>query len=465
MRRLASRLNVGAVFVLTLLALGAALFAYATSTVSPEEALTARTDRDVSTLTTDSCTIVPEKELFITDLSVVNDCWRTSSTTYGCTAPTGTPADRGAWTVGHLMEGIFGTTDPAILSDRTLSWLRQWENQQTVNGEIVPARSAITGKVIDPWLAASAIPNQLDMAKAPFRLLAIVARLDLRQNSSYSEGISAGEARFIFNVLNQNGAKTQFNVIFEYELEADDCADVLAWANDWHALGSIPFGDSYNAALQALTSRFTDINASPGKVNGSAIKQVRSNEIFLAPEWELREFRLREGGTTVPTPLVERPVKQTPRLSLNNSQTLADYINANEALIKKDAHVVPIDFQQQPFLGGRASNPFPRVEWDGPGAACSSVAPKARHHLALNTCQGCHGPEVGLGEFEFVQVNPRKTNEAATLSAFLTGTSTTDRCGLAHTFGDIKRRRKDLCRLLSSTCTELEAEPVVTFVH
>ena len=43
-------------------------------------------------------------------------------------------------------------------------------------------------------------------------------------------------------------------------------ADVLGWANAWHALSTYPFpSEEYNAALQAVTSRFAGRNAAPGR--------------------------------------------------------------------------------------------------------------------------------------------------------------------------------------------------------
>ncbi|MGK3963804.1 hypothetical protein WMF38_06455 [Sorangium sp. So ce118] len=69
--------------------------------------------------------------------------------------------------------------------------------------------------------------------------------------------------------------------------------DMLDWANAWHALGSLPFpSEDYNAALQAITTRFAGRNAAPGRPNGSSLGQLRTNDIALASPWELREFTL-----------------------------------------------------------------------------------------------------------------------------------------------------------------------------
>ena len=118
------------------------------------------------------------------------------------------------------------------------------------------------------------------MTKAPFRLLAIVARLDLRQNAPF--GGAGGEGRFVFNLLDAAGNPTQYLLILEYGLDAADCNAVLNWANIWHTLGTHPFGPNYNAALQTVTDRFTTINSSPAKPNGSALNQARTDDFFLA---------------------------------------------------------------------------------------------------------------------------------------------------------------------------------------
>jgi hypothetical protein len=439
-----------------------------------------------------ACTVDPDRELFITDLSVVEDCVRTTWTGI-CPVPV-PPATRGAWTFGKLIQGVAGTTDPAKLNAFVRRWLDHWSHLVTVNSDDVPARTNLESLVIDPWETASG-STTLDMTKAPFRLLSIVFRFDLRDASGgYGGANTAGEGRFVFGILNGSGNPTQFTVIFEYGLDASECADIQAWADAAHGLGSLPFGDDYNAALQSITDQFTTIGASPGKLNGSAINQVRTNELALGVfPWELREFQLREVqlvqepiepvelstttvGTTptlgdraaAPPPtatridLVQVTVAQTPDEDLQGQQIIADYINTNEADILANQHVVPLSFQSTPFRGGAAPNPL-NLGWDGPGSACSSINDdEARFNFSLNTCSGCHGSDTGTG---FLHVFPRTLGNESGLSAFLTGGSATDVCGLSHSFGDLERRRLDFCALLDKTCTEIEQEEPAQFVH
>jgi hypothetical protein len=474
MSRLRSHLNSRLVLALFVIALNLSLISLASSVPqsqrtelgTPEQQAAVRTSRDVTTLPLQSsCTVVPSKELFVTDVSVVDDCLRT---TWGPCA-SGTlpppPATQGAWTFGARMQSLAGTTNAATLSTFTLNWLHTWSSNQTINSDLVPARPSIQSIVIDPWLAASG-GTTLDMKKAPFRLLAIVARLDLRENAGYSGGSSAGEGRFIYNLLDANGNPTRFMVIFEYGLDAADCAAVLNWANLWHGLGGHTFGPDYNAALQAVTDRFATIGASPGKPNGSAINQVRTDEIKLIEPnipWELREFKLIATVTTGgPVPLTETTVAQTPARSRQQTTAVSTYVNTNAAAILANNYVVPLIWSGSPFRGGAAPNNLD-LKWDGPPPICTSITdPNARAAFSLNTCSGCHGPETAT---TFLQVSTRNFGSESVKSGFLTGVSVTDMCGVNHNFNDVERRRVDLCQLLNKTCTEVNAEPVITFVH
>ncbi len=452
----------------------------------------ANLQRDPSALPLEpSCTVNTAKELFITDLSVVEDCVRTTWTGI-CPVPV-QPATRGAWTFGKLIQGVAGTTDPAKLSAFVRRWLNQWKQNVTVNQDEIPARPNIQSVVIDPWEAASG-STTLDMTKAPFRLLAIVFRFDLRNASGGYGGVNtAGEGRFVFGVLDGNGNPLQFTTIFEYGLDVSECADIQTWAQAAHALGSLSFGDDYNAALQSITDQFTTLGASPNKLNGSAINQVRTDEFGLGVlPWELREFHLKTvtisikeptpvaqsttgpslgskalapppGSTITRVDLAEATVAQTPDVDHQKQQILADYINTNEAAILANTHTVPLSFQSTHFRGAAARHLAFDFGWDGPGSPCSSINnSEARFNFSLNTCSGCHGDDTGTS---FLHVFPRNLGVASNLSQFLTGGQATDVCGLSHNFGDLERRRLDLCVLLDETCTQIEQEQPANFVH
>lgn len=339
-------------------------------------------------------TIDADSELMIRDIAVVEDPLRSQ-----WTGGTANPSD-GAWSFGRLMTNMAGNNDPEQF---VRTWMEEWTAPRTVNGLVVAPRP-MDNVVLNPWLAASG-GARLDLTRAPFRLLAIVNRIDLRD---LSRG-SAGEGRFVFGVLGAGGAVLQFTVILEYNLPATTAADVRRWADDFHALGALPRGGpAYNQALENITNRFAGRNVAPGRPNGSSINQVRSNEIALAPVWELREFTLTPAGQ-----LRSSPVMLTADLPINNTPTLANFINNNTAALLAGTHGVPATFNGVPFLAGSAITPG-GLFWNAPGITNN----EARFRFSINTCNGCHAGETGT---PFLHVAPRPAGVPAQLSTFLTG--------------------------------------------
>jgi hypothetical protein len=380
------------------------------------------------------CFVRTSRELMIKNLSVVEDPIRTTS---------GDPASdprAGVWTFGRLMENMAPT--PGDAPDMVEQLFSTWLADRTVNGFTVPARPFLQNQVLDTWPRT---PNgKLDLAKSPLRLLTIVNRIDVRDLANGH----AGEGRFVFGVLDANGNPLEFTVILEYHLPAATQADVLGWANAWHALGSLPFpSEQYNAALEAVTTRFSGRNAAPGLVNGSALSQLRTNEIAISSPWELREFTLS------PTTgfLQEATIKLTPDLSFDGTPTLAAFINANESAILAEQHTVPDTFQGSPFLGGAVHNNL--SPWFAPGINNN----EARHHFSLNTCNGCHSAGE-TGTF-FLQVNPRFPGSEAQLSGFLTGTTVFDPVtSEPRVFNDLARRKNDLTQLVCTPASPLNGK-------
>ncbi len=351
-------------------------------------------------------TIDPERELLITDLSVIEDPTRT----IWQPDPRG---DTSAWTLGRLMQNMAGAQD---VSDFVLSWLRTWETNQLVNGYSVAARPSIRALVIDPWRQASSCPTgntpcALNFARAPFRLLAIVNRPDLRTFTESSGG-NAGQGRFVFGVLDPSGARLQFTVIFEYALLANQWQDVTGWATRWHDLGRDSFGENYNKELRKITDDFSGPGIADNRPNGSALLQLRTDEVALSTAsprlWELREFNISASSGLLE--LVT--VKRTPDISLNNTATLASYLNSDADNILRGRGNVP-----QQLVGGSAPNPGsfqPSPQdfvWRAPG-----VPENVRHQFAMNTCNGCHLSETGT---RFTHVKPRNGGVQTTLSDFL----------------------------------------------
>lgn len=359
-----------------------------------------------------------DKELMIRNVGVVEDAARTQGD--------------GVWSFKHLMESMAPSAAdaPALVETMFSSWL----TDQTINGQAVAARAGVAHLVLDSW---PRVAGALDLSQAPVRLLAIVNRLDVR---NLARG-QAGEGRFVFGVLDANGASTQFTLILEYRLPAASEADVLEWANLWHGLGAFDSGSAdYNASLEVITERFAGRDADPNGINGSALNQLRTNELAGGDTvWELREFALGGSGLLEPA-----TVKQTPDISLQDSQAVADFVNQNESAVLAERHTVPDTFEGLSFLGGSAITPFGTF-WPGTGISNN----EARHKFSLNTCNGCHAGETNT---VFLHVSPRAPGEQAPLSGFLTGEDVTDPVdGSSRTFSDLARRKADMAVVLCAT--------------
>lgn len=372
--------------------------------------------------------IIPDKELMITSLSVVEDASRTANSCDPSSAPVGTLP---VWSFGRLMKDMSGSHDP---SDFALLWLRTWKNAQTINGDVVRARASIEREVLEPWLARSG-GKKLDLRKAPFRLLAIAFRPDLRDRTKGK----AGEGRFIFGAIDRNCQPMQFTVIFEYTLPTASCSQTMRWAARFHALGDIPFGKQYNAGLEAITETFTAPRPALKRPNGSLLSQLRTNEISGGSPWQLREFSLVPEGGQHKALLRPATVKQTPKISVNKSDALRDFINNNQRAILNETFVVPAS-----MLAGAS------VVTGEPWRARGVINNNARHKFALNTCAGCHATETGV---LFVHVGVREAKTESMLSPFILGKTGRDPVsGEKRSFSELERRISDYSVLLNTQC-------------
>lgn len=418
------------------------------------------------------------KSLLITDLSVVEDPLRTWDP---CRPERGTKM--GAWTFGRLM---WDMCNPAVTgidpSEFARRWLRSWEHNLSINFDTVTNRQAeILAQVIRDWeIASGGRGAPLDLSIAPFRLLAIVNRVDLRGNPGYGGTVDedpcnpscfGGEGRFVFGLvpaLRQSGGgggyggggpgviqsscdAAQFTVIFEYCVPKRSCGDIKQYALQWYGLSQIEFGSSFNAALQAITDQFAAAGADPTrKPNLSALNQLRANELLREP-WDMREWRLF-GNDSDAGWLREVTAKQTPDFDLNFSSRITEYALANAGPILAQEHVVPLQFRREPFLGGDAPIPTRNFFWDGPQPT-GTIPGEIRHRFSLNTCSGCHAGETAT---PFTHVFPRAFGRPAALSDFLTGRNMPKldpADGVtARFFSDLQRREDDLLKLIKEPC-------------
>jgi hypothetical protein len=434
--------------------------------------------------------VIWPKSLLITDLSVVEDPSRTFDV---CS---GRGSKLAPWTFGRLMIDMCNEPVTGIRpGDFTRRWLRSWQTDQVINFDTVTNRNPeILAQVINQWETASGGPDKpLDLAIAPFRLLAIVNRVDLRGNPGYggttqqdpcNPSCVGGEARLVFGLIpnafapgNGSGGGTgtgggygggdpgntnncdaaQFTVIFEYCVPKTSCGEIKDWGLAWYNLSRIPFGPAFNAELQKLTDQFATAGADPSRrPNLSALSQLRVNELLREP-WDMREWRLFASDSDAGQ-LRQVTAKQTPDFEQNFRPIIAEYAAMNAAAILSETHVVPLEWQtpgkpRVPFLGGNAPMPTDRFFWDGPPPAASSIPTPVRHKFSLNTCNGCHAGETGT---PFTHVFPRRAGEEARLSDFLTGNAMPKldpADGVTpHFFADLKRREDDLLRLISEPC-------------
>ncbi|APR79768.1 Hypothetical protein A7982_05115 [Minicystis rosea] len=394
-----------------------------------------------------------DRELVIRDLSVVEDpCRTTWDTSLGCD-----PSTLGVWTFGRLMEQMAGTTP---VSQFVGEWLDTFENSQTVNGFPVPSRANVRPMLIDPWLVASGCAAgspivgpgacTLDMRFSPFRLLAIVNRVDLSGPAYGAE--SPGEARFVFGIIKLRDPKEvekeaeaaagleatgavkigdgkigdgkgegkkgrqlqgdplRATVILEYRIPPT--VKIQDWTASWHELSNIPLGTAeFNQHLQSLTDVFSTQNADSSRPNvGSSIGQVRTNEISLGDDglWEMREYTLQDVKMGPDGfGLRNDTTKQTPDDSENTDPALHSWMLADEPLIMDVDHVVP-----NQFLGGVSRESS--FVWGT--AVVPPMDPLARHHFALSTCNGCHTNATATG---FTHIDNRPLGSPAGLSSFL----------------------------------------------
>ena len=115
---------------------------------------------------------------------------------------------KGPWTFGTLMRQLASKDPTHIANDSAVSdfiknWLNLWAITQIINSDTVKARTLVNTIILNPWLNksrnAGSPEGQLDMRFAPFKLLAIVNRVDLRDGALDGiPGSPCGEGRFVF---------------------------------------------------------------------------------------------------------------------------------------------------------------------------------------------------------------------------------------------------------------------------
>lgn len=334
-----------------------------------------------------TCDVAPFKELEIVDPSVVAHATLTSNV----------GAAAGHWSFRWLMEQMTPPgQDPA---DFVEQWIMQYGTAvKKVNGDKVDPRA--------PSLLLASFPRRgdgkLDLAQNPMKLMAIVYRPDLANADK-----PAGEGRFVFGLEDSRGFQHPISVILEYRLPPSLTPE--RWAKKFHALGGLAFGEEYAQRLAALTDRFASANAvvaTPKNPAGSALAQLRSNELEMGSPWQLREFNLRSG------PLTQVTVKETPdHTNVAQMTALGAYASNPDhfAELRSPTFSFEQSAELRAMLGGNSDE-------NGIPLASAIVVPDGQSvpsdiltKIAQNRCDGCHQTEaskMGGNLHGFYHVSP-----------------------------------------------------------
>jgi hypothetical protein len=420
----------------------------------------------------DPATVDAERSLLVRDPSVVGDPARTR---VGCSG-----GSMGPWSFGYLMdEAAIGrsadTDDVEAATGARMArlWLESFDADSGPwpDGRIVARRPGVRAQLLDPWIAASGGPGRpLDLSRAPFQLLAIVNRIDLRGALGYG-GPESGELRFVFTAVSPSCEPLPFTVIFEFSVTEpgvrNGCFAAQAWARDWKALEAYPVGSTaYRDALEALTERIVR-HGHGAQPNDSNLHRLRTNENAFGPpgaalDWEMRQFELRASGETFTDHLTTVAVTRTPAAERNHTGALVTYVQEHAAEIREDRHVVP-DRLPAPLLAGGSSRYRFGWFWDGKTPAALADR-ESRHRFSLATCSGCHAGETGT---DAGHVAPGLPGFPARLSGFLTGIDVADPADGVPTrhFSDLERRATDLSAFIATPCFLMPADTVVRATH
>jgi hypothetical protein len=351
----------------------------------------------------DVCSIKVDrfKELMVVEQSVIGDARSLN-------------AQSGPWSFRHAVEAI--TPADADRSKFILSWLYNWVNTTELNGFKTDLESRVedmNSRLVCPWLretpangcddtCKTCAARELDLAKAPFRLAAIVNRSELGTRPDAEA--PAGESRIVFGMTFGPGddpasKPAALAVVFEYGLP--ESLSPREWVEAWHHLGThASFDEAFKTDLAQLTERFVARGASPTRKNGSALSQVRTNESVFNWIWQMREFRLDSLGD-----LRLAPLFNTPGEALNGSAALQSFMLQNSEAILGDRSILP-----RSMLAGSADQL--RYRWSAP-----DVPEPLRVAFARTTCNGCHSGENPVIDTAF-HVSPYRTGTAK-LSEFL----------------------------------------------
>ena len=312
-----------------------------------------------------------EKELFIRNPSVID----------------AEIAKSGEFSFYSVFKKFAQTEDPQQLLFIFEKWLDQWSLNQLESGVPVLSRSSERLR----WIMSNA-NGQIDLERAAFVLDAIIYRPDLIGGKISGR---AGEFRFVFNLVDPKlGNAYPLSLIFEFTLKNEVFHGADTWENAMHSLQQYPWGKSYNSNITSLWKL----------IDGRAAR-LRTNEMFLAPTWDLREFVLDSSGLVRMNALQNNP-------SLNwssspDSMGLISWVNENKSYILNANFILPLRFQT-----ANALVPNEGFRW----LSASGVEAEVQKAFSMKTCNGCH---AGDTQTRFTHIEPRSKKAPVAISEFL----------------------------------------------
>lgn len=285
----------------------------------------------------------PLKELFIVDEHVVSDDAAKNATA-------------GALSFRHAIETLVPKgDDPAAAA---LEWLDEWA-PASLRCDWLRARP---DNACDATCGTCA-ERKVDLAQAPFRLLAVANRLDLAESGGQS-----AEGRLLFGATAGPGDDPRspslpVTAIFEFRLAGGS----REWANRWHSLGAPSGGAAvWVRSLTKVTNQF---------VRAEDFGQIRVQDASGARA-AMYEFHVDPNARR----FVRAGLRRTPAHSMNGSAALHDFVLSNEEAILSDRYELP-----NWMLTDRIELGEP---WTLPG-----IREPVRRAFADSACDGCHGRE------------------------------------------------------------------------
>jgi hypothetical protein len=351
-----------------------------------------------------------ENSLFITDIDVVEDPARSyyigdPASPFNGTFNKNNPGTAlGEYTFGHLMKNIVNDPTQDATKNFLKNWLITWNTNQNIGQDIILGREGIgvgqanQNTLATIWLTAAkrlTNPNwiltntalwqtewdnlnEMDLlVAAPFKLTAIVNRIDLRGNGAFKNTIAnAGETRLIYtlvdphhlSIASPNNSTIPIhinpgpgglgkidwmgcNIILEYSNQQKTTCEIQALAQEWYDLSSFSDRSSsaYRDALAAIVRKVTDANTNSQSPTKSALARIRTNEKMFSPfeaqgavgfysgnwnmsTWQLRQFEINSAKELMPTYVTNTP-KELDNGDPDNPRTAINTPNDNNILI------------------------------------------------------------------------------------------------------------------------------------